>query len=182
MKLSGFGRYGYYPVPTTLTRAPLGYFYNAPHWGGGYFEPPSDLRNYWTDSKIQVAFESPGKTVEGKQILLTSGSRVTSQVRSKLKMFDISGLVTSASKIAMLSTNKGQLIGMDSVSDICKYHLLCFMTIIEVKVMSGPPGKKGQAKKNRDLELRYMFLGQIFGKDAKNDPKTLFEASKSVKI
>ena len=25
-----------------LTRAPLGYFYNAPHWGGGgcYFEPP----------------------------------------------------------------------------------------------------------------------------------------------
>ena len=30
-----------------LTRAPLGYFYNAPHWGGGgYFEPPSDLRNY----------------------------------------------------------------------------------------------------------------------------------------
>ena len=34
-----------------LTRAPLGYFYNAPHWGGGYFEPPSDLRNYWTDCK-----------------------------------------------------------------------------------------------------------------------------------
>ena len=25
---------------TPLTRAPLGYFYNAPHWGGGYFEPP----------------------------------------------------------------------------------------------------------------------------------------------
>ena len=23
-----------------LTRAPLGYFYNAPHWGGGYFGPP----------------------------------------------------------------------------------------------------------------------------------------------
>ena len=55
---------------------------------------------------------------------------------------------------------------MDSVSDICKYHLLCFATIIEVKVMSSP-GKKGQAKKNRDLELRYMFLGQIFAKNAK---------------
>ena len=26
-----------------------------------------------------------------------------------------------------------------------------------------------------------MFLGQIFAKNAKNDPKTLFEASKSVK-
>ena len=26
---------------------------------------------------------------------------------------------------------------MDSVSDICVYHLLCFAAIIEVKVMSG---------------------------------------------
>ena len=37
---------------------------------------------------------------------------------------------------------QSQLIGMDSVSDICKYHLLCFMTIIEVKVMSGHQVKK----------------------------------------
>ena len=43
------------------------------------------------------------------------------------------------------------------------------------------PGEKGQTKKFRDLELRYMFLGQIFAKNAKNHPKTLFEASKSVK-
>ena len=43
------------------------------------------------------------------------------------------------------------------------------------------PGNEGQAKKSRDLELRYMLLGQIFAKNAKNDPKTLFEASKSVK-
>ena len=70
---------------------------------------------------------------------------------------------------------------MDSVSDICKYHLLCFMTIIEVKVMSGHQVKKVKQKKNCDLELQYMFLGQIFAKNAKNDPKTLFEASKSVK-
>ena len=55
------------------------------------------------------------------------------------------------------------------------------MTIIEVKVMSGHQVKKVKQKKNRDLELRYMFLGQIFAKNAKNDPKTLFEASKSVK-
>ena len=39
------------------------------------------------------------------------------------------------------------------------------------------PGEKGQTKKNRDLELRYMFIGQFFAKIAKNDPKTLFEAS-----
>ena len=44
------------------------------------------------------------------------------------------------------------------------------------------PGEKGQTKKkNRDLELRYMFLGQILSKNAKNEPKTLFEAAKSVK-
>ena len=70
---------------------------------------------------------------------------------------------------------------MDSISDICKYHLLCFVIIIEVKVISGHQVKKRSNKKFRDLEVRYMFLGQIFAKNAKNDPKTLFEASKSVK-
>ena len=42
-----------YKFETWLTRAPLGYFYNAPHWGGGAISspPPSDLRNYWADSK-----------------------------------------------------------------------------------------------------------------------------------
>ena len=69
---------------------------------------------------------------------------------------------------------------MDSVTDICKYHFLCFVTIIQVKVISGHQVKKVK-QKNRDLVLRYMFLGQIFAKNAKNDPITLFEASKSVK-
>ena len=55
------------------------------------------------------------------------------------------------------------------------------MTIIKVKVMSGHQVKKVKQKKIRNLELRYMFLGQIFAKNAKNDPKTRFEASKSVK-
>ena len=55
------------------------------------------------------------------------------------------------------------------------------MTIIEVKVMSGHQVKKVKQIFFRNLELRYMFLGQIFAKNAKNDPKTLFEASKSVK-
>ena len=69
---------------------------------------------------------------------------------------------------------------MDSVTDICKYHFLCFVTIIQVKVISGHQVKRSN-KKNRDLELRYMFLGEIFAKNAKNEPKALFEASKSVK-
>ena len=69
---------------------------------------------------------------------------------------------------------------MDSVSDVCKYHLLFFVTIIEVKVISGHQVKKVK-QKIRDLEVRYMFLGQIVSKNAKNGPKTLSEASKSVK-
>ena len=31
---------------------------------------------------------------------------------------------------------------MDSVTDICKYHFLCFVTIIQVKVISGHQVKK----------------------------------------
>ena len=57
---------------TILTRAPLGYFYNAPYWGGGLFRapPPLPLISEITGPilKIQAAFESPGKTVTGKQI------------------------------------------------------------------------------------------------------------------
>ena len=59
---------------------------------------------------------------------------------------------------------------MDSVTDICKYHFLCFVTIIQVKVISGHQVKKVK-QRNRDLELRYIFLGQIFTNNAKNDPK-----------
>ena len=66
---------------------------------------------------------------------------------------------------------------MNSVSDICKFTFMCFVTITQVKVISGHQVKP----KNRDVELRCMFLGQIFAKNAKYDHKTLFEASKLVK-
>ena len=36
---------------------------------------------------------------------------------------------------------------MDSITDICKYHFLCFVTIIQVKVIFRSLGKKGQTKK-----------------------------------
>ena len=72
-----------------LTRAPLGYFYNAPHWGGGgYFEPPpSDLRNYWTDSKNSSGIWKPWKNCRRKTnfIDLEVTSDITGQV--KVKMF-----------------------------------------------------------------------------------------------
>ena len=58
---------------------------------------------------------------------------------------------------------------MGSVTDNCNYHFLCFVTIIQVKVISGHQVKKVN-KKNRDLELRYMCIGQIFSQNEKNDP------------
>ena len=45
---------------------------------------------------------------------------------------------------------------MDSVSDICKYHLQCFVTIIEVKVISSHQVKKAK-EKICDLELWSCF-------------------------
>ena len=36
---------------------------------------------------------------------------------------------------------------MDSVTDICKYHLMFFVTLIQVKVISGHQVKKVKQKK-----------------------------------
>ena len=70
---------------------------------------------------------------------------------------------------------------MDSVSDICKYHLLCFFIIIEVKVISGYQVKKVKQKISWFRGAIHVFRSDFRKKNAKNDPKTLFEASKSVK-
>ena len=52
--------------------------------GGGLFrDPPLIPETTGPILKIQAAFESPRKIIEGKLILMTSGSPVTSQVRSK---------------------------------------------------------------------------------------------------
>ena len=75
--------------------------------GGGLFrDPPRISETTGAILKIQAAFENPGKNCRWKTNFIDIGvtSDVTGQV--KVKMFDISGLVTSASKIAMLSTNK----------------------------------------------------------------------------
>ena len=69
---------------------------------------------------------------------------------------------------------------MDSVTDICKYHYLCLLTIILVKVISGHQVKRSNQKKS-GFRAVMQGLCQIFAKIAKNDPKTPFEASKSVK-
>ena len=88
---------------------------------------------------------------------------MTSQVRQSQNVRHF-GLGDIGEQNCDVKHKQSQLIGMDSVSDICKYHLLCFVTIIEVKVISGHQVKKRSSKKIRDLEVRYMFLGQIFAK------------------
>ena len=132
----------------SLTRTPLGYFYNAPHWGGAISSPPpppTDLRNYWTDSKNSSGIWKPWKNCWKKTNFIDFGdtSDVTDQV--KVKMFDISGLVTSASKIAMLRTNKANksawIVSLTFVSII--YYVL-WHNIGQGHLRS--PGKNGQAK------------------------------------
>ena len=59
-------RFSMFYSQSWLTRAPLGYFYNAPHWGGRLFRAPSDLRNYWTDSKISSGIWKPWKNCRRK--------------------------------------------------------------------------------------------------------------------
>ena len=82
----------------------------------------------------------------------------------------------------MLSANKANesawIVSLTSVSIMCA-PVLCDHNTGHGHLRS--PGEKGETKKNRDLELRYMFLGQLFAKNAKNGSETLFEASKSVK-
>ena len=70
---------------------------------------------------------------------------------------------------------------MDGVSDtVCKYHSEYFMTIFHVKIIGDNDVKKVSVLTIFCGEI-YMFFGQIFAKNAYNDPKTLFETSKSVK-
>ena len=54
------------------------------------------------------------------------------------------------------------------------------MTIFHVKIIGDNDVKKSQCT-NYFFVVKYMFFGQIFAKNAYNDPKTLFETSKSVK-
>ena len=57
---------------------------------------------------------------------------------------------------------------MDSVTDICKYHVLCFVTIIQVKVISGhqvmvKPKKSG-------LRVAIHVFGSDFRKEREKRP------------
>ena len=59
--------------------------------GGGIFLPPRISETTERIREIQTAFDTPLKFVEGNLISLTSGSPMTSQIRSKIKCFTVHG-------------------------------------------------------------------------------------------
>ena len=63
---------------------------------------------------------------------------------------------------------------MDRVWDTSKYHPKPFVTLCQVNVIQGQEVKKWHLKLWVWV-VWYMFLGQIFVKNAKNDPRTIFE-------
>ena len=74
-------------------------------WEGGVL-PPCELPNYWTDFQNLKSFDSFVCKISKHRVKfdLEVTDDVTGQV--KVRMFDFSGLVTSASTISMLSANK----------------------------------------------------------------------------
>ena len=74
-------------------------------WGGGV-APPVISQTTGPISKIQITFDSPVRELskQGVKFDLDVTDDVTGQVN--VGMFDISGLVTSSSKICMLSASK----------------------------------------------------------------------------
>ena len=92
--------------------------------GGGAKGPPPPEISQTTGpiSKFQTPFDSPVRElpVKGQKFDLEVTDDVTGQV--KVRIFDFSGLVTSASKISMLSANEANesawIVSLTSVSII----------------------------------------------------------------
>ena len=91
--------------------------------GGGPKGPPPEIsQTTGPISKFQTPFDSPVRElpVQGKKFDPEVTDDVTGQV--KVRILDFSGLVTSASKISMLSANKANesawIVSLTSVSII----------------------------------------------------------------
>ena len=102
-----------------LSFAPL---VTRPAGGGGAKAPLEISQTTGPISKFQTPFDSPVREipVQGQKFDLEVTDDVTGQV--KVRIFDFSGLVTSASKISMLSANKANesawIVSLTSVSII----------------------------------------------------------------
>ena len=105
-----------------------------------------------------------------------NGLEVTNDVTGhiKVKMLDFSGVMSSASKISMLSENKANesawLVSL--TFDQYQYSV----TLIQVKAISSH-----QVKKIEQKSFQIYKIYPYFRKDRTNDPKTLVETLKSVK-
>ena len=90
--------------------------------GGDQRAPPEISQTTGPISKFQTPFDSPVRElpVQGQKFDPKVTDDVTGQV--KVRIFDFSGLVTSASKISMLSVNKANesawIVSLTSVSII----------------------------------------------------------------
>ena len=90
--------------------------------GGGQRAPPEISQTTGPISKFQTPFDSPVRElpVQGQKFDPEVTDDVTGQV--KVRIFDFSGLVTSASKMSMLSANKANesawIVSLTSVSII----------------------------------------------------------------
>ena len=106
----------------SLTLAPLGSGCNTSCWGGAQRAPPEISQTTGPISKFQTPFDSPVRElpVQGQIFDPEVTDDVTGQV--KVRIFDFSGLATSASKISMLSANKANesawIVSLTSVSII----------------------------------------------------------------
>ena len=106
-----------------LTPARWGLVSNTSCWGGGGAKgPPEISQTTGPISKFQTPFDSPVRElpVHGQKFDPEVTDDVTGQV--KIRIFDFSGLVISASKISMLSANKANewawIVSLTSVSII----------------------------------------------------------------
>ena len=90
----------------TLSPRPAGVWLVTRPAGGGAKAPPEISQTTGPISKFQTPFDSPvrERPVQGQKFDPEVTDDVTCQV--KVRIFDISGLVTSLSKISMLSANK----------------------------------------------------------------------------
>ena len=106
-----------------LTLAPLGLVSNTSCWGGGGAKAPLEIsQTTGPIYKFQTPFDSPVRElpVQRQKFDPEVTDDVTGQV--KVRIFDFLGLVTSASKISMLSANKANesalIVSLTSVSII----------------------------------------------------------------
>ena len=120
----------------SLTRAWQGYFYNATDRGGGLFCPPQNSGTTCRICKNQKVFDRSGQFVVGNLMLLTSGSLMTSQVRSKSKCLTIWS-IWFCGALEPYEIEISQYNEMDRVWDTSKYHPKFSVSIFKVKVIQG---------------------------------------------